>query len=97
MTGMGRSSDGLDVRRRKLLFRCWHRGMRETDLIVGRFADSAIAELTEQEIADLERLIEVPDRELLAWVIGEADVPAAHDTPLFRRLRDFNHGSGGAR
>jgi len=37
-----RTSDGLDPRRRKLLFRCWHRGMREMDLILGRFADSAL-------------------------------------------------------
>ena len=35
--------------------------------------------------------MEVPDRELLAWVTGEAAVPADHDTALFRRLRDFNH------
>jgi antitoxin CptB len=95
MTGTTRSSDGLDIRRRKLLFRCWHRGMRELDLIMGRFADNAIDGLTADELAQFEGLIEVPDRELLAWVTGETDVPAAHDTPLFRRLRDFNlHGMG---
>src|SRR5712691_6778729 len=33
MTGTRRSSEGLDLRRRKLLFRSWHRGMREMDLI----------------------------------------------------------------
>ncbi len=44
-----------------------------------------------------ERLIEVPDRELLAWVTGEADVPAAYQTPLFRRLRDFHLGGDGGR
>ena len=36
---------GLDPRRRKLLFRSWHRGMREMDLILGGFADAAIARL----------------------------------------------------
>jgi len=60
-----RTSDGLDLRRRKLLFRCWHRGMREMDLIMGRFADSSLAELSDDELADLERLIELPDRDLL--------------------------------
>jgi antitoxin CptB len=95
MTGTTRSSDGLDIRRRKLLFRCWHRGMRELDLIMGRFADHAIDDLTADELVQFEGLIEVPDRELLAWVTGETDVPAAHDTSLFRRLRDFNlHGEG---
>src|SRR5712692_47666 len=91
MTGTTRSSEGLDVRRRKLLFRAWHRGMREVDLIMGRFADAAIAQLTDHELAEFERLIEVPDHELLAWVTGEAGVPASYDTALFRRLRDFNH------
>jgi antitoxin CptB len=92
-----RSSDGLDPRRRKLLFRCWHRGMREVDLIMGRFADAAVNELSDDELAEFERLIEVPDHEVLAWVTGEAEVPAAYDTLLFRRLCDFNRRGEGAR
>ena len=91
-----RSSDGLDAHRRKLLFRCWHRGMREVDLIMGRFADAAVDALSDDELAEFERLIEVPDHDLLAWVTGEAAVPAASDTPLFRRLRDFNRRGEGA-
>ena len=96
MTGSTRSSEGLDVRRRKVLFRSWHRGMRETDLIMGRFADAAVAELTEDEVGEFERLLEVPDRDMLAWVTGELDVPPDFDTALFRKLRDFHvHGGGG--
>jgi antitoxin CptB len=90
MTGTTRSSDGLDVRRRKLLFRAWHRGMREVDLIMGRFADATIAQLTADELAQFERLMEVPDRDLLAWVTGEWEVPANYDTPLYKKLRDFH-------
>jgi antitoxin CptB len=97
MTGTSRSSAGLDTRRRKLLFRCWHRGMREMDLIMGRFADAAIEQLTSDELAEFEHLLEAPDRELLAWIIGEADVPPGYDTALFRRLRDFNRRGEGAR
>src|SRR4051794_33179421 len=66
MTGSTRSSDGLDDRRKRLLFRCWHRGTREMDLILGRFADAAIAELSDAELTDLERLIEVSDPDLYA-------------------------------
>ena len=91
MTGTTRSSEGLDVRRRKLLFRSWHRGMREMDLITGRFADATVEQLTQEELTEFEQLMEVPDRELLAWITGEAAVPADYDTTLFRRLRDFSH------
>jgi antitoxin CptB len=97
MTGTTRSSDGLDVRRRKLLFRAWHRGTREVDLMLGRFVDAAIADMSEDELAQFEGLLEAPDRDLFAWVTGEADVPANYDSPLFRRLRDFNRSGEGAR
>src|SRR5512133_1516 len=79
MTGTARSSEGLDLRRRKLLFRSWHRGMREMDLIMGRFADAAIEQLAADELADFELLLEVPDREILAWITGESDVPPNYD------------------
>jgi antitoxin CptB len=94
MTGIGRSSEGLDVRRRKLLFRAWHRGLREVDLILGRFADNHIERLDEADLSEFENLMNVPDGELLAWLTGEAEVPAAHDGPLFRRLREFKASQG---
>ena len=97
MTGPARSSEGRDARRRRLLFRCWHRGMREMDLIMGRFADAAVEQLTSDELAEFEHLMEAPDRELLAWITGEAEVPPEYDTALFRRLRDFNRSGEGAR
>ncbi len=94
MTGTTISSDGLDTRRRKLLFRSWHRGLREMDLIMGRFADAAIAGLSDSELDEFERLMEVPDRDVLAWITGECEAPANYDTALFRRLRDFHLGKG---
>jgi antitoxin CptB len=97
MTGTTHSSEGLDIRRRKLLYHAWHRGMRETDLIVGRFADRTIDQLTEAELTEFERLIEVADRDLLAWVTGEVAVPADYDGPLFRRLCAFQLSGEGTR
>jgi antitoxin CptB len=86
-----RSSEGLDVRRRKLLFRAWRRGVRETDLIVGRFADAHIETLDERGLDDFERLIEVPNADLYAWVSEDMDIPPEHDTPVLRQLKTF-HG-----
>ena len=87
MTGSTRSSGGLDDRRKRLLFRCWHRGTREMDLILGRFADSEIANLSNDELAEFERLIEVPDPDLYAALTGDQPLGAEYDTALFARIR----------
>ena len=88
----GISSEGLDARRRRLLFRCWHRGIREMDLVLGRFADAQLASLSAAELGELERWLEVPDPQMFAYVNGAEAVPAEFDTALFKRLRDFHHG-----
>jgi antitoxin CptB len=89
MTGSTRSSDGLDDRRKRLLFRCWHRGTREMDLILGRFADAEIASLTDDELAQLEQLIEVPDPDLYAVLVGNAPVPPHYASGVFDRIKSF--------
>ena len=92
MTGTTRSSEGLDTRRKRLLFRCWHRGTREMDLILGRFADSTIATLSDDELDQLERLIEVPDPDLYAALTGEKPPAADYAGALFDRLKAFRAG-----
>ena len=89
MTGSTRSSGGLDDRRKRLLFRCWHRGTREMDLILGRFADAEIAGLSESDMAELERLIDVPDPDLQAALIGDTPLEPAHASALFDRIKAF--------
>jgi len=88
-TGTNLSSEGLDARRRRLLFRCWHRGIREMDLVLGRFADAQLPSLNEAELSELEGWLEIPDQQLFAWINGMEPAPATLDTALFRRLRDF--------
>jgi antitoxin CptB len=92
MTGSTRSSEGLDDRRKRLLFRCWHRGTREMDLILGRFADATIGDLSDVELEQLERLIEVPDPDLYAALSSEALLAIEYRTPLFDRVKSFRAG-----
>jgi len=47
MTGSDLSSAGLDARRRRILFRAWRRGMREMDIVMGRFADARLPGMSE--------------------------------------------------
>ena len=96
MTGSTRSSEGLDIRRKRLLFRCWRRGTREMDLILGRFADAEIAGLGDDELSELERLIDVPDPDLYAALIGDRPIAAEYAGALFDRLKAFRAVDHGA-
>lgn len=90
MPGTMLSSKGLDARRRRILFRVWHRGTREMDLIMGPFADAHLPGMTDQELDELEVLIDVLDRDLFAWATDAEPTPAEHDGPLWRRLKAFH-------
>jgi antitoxin CptB len=94
MFGLQPTSVISDARRRRILFRSWHRGMREMDLLLGRFADAEIAKLSESELDDYERLLEAPERDVFSWLTGEAATPCLYDTPLLRKIRAFHSHAG---
>ncbi len=85
------SEDDEDaVRRRKISFRAWHRGTREMDLIMGRFADAKLATLDAAALDSFEALMEQPDPDLYKWVSGEALPPGDVDTAFLARIRAFH-------
>jgi len=92
LSGTEISSEGLDLRLRKLKFRLWHRGIREMDLVMGGFADAELMNLGEAELAEVESWLDVPDQQMFAWVNGSETPSPELDTPLFRKLRTF-HGT----
>jgi antitoxin CptB len=65
------------------------------DLIVGRFADVYIDKFDEPALEHFERLIEVPNAELYAWVTGDETAPPEHDNAVLRQLIGFHAGSRG--
>lgn len=59
------------------------------DLILGRFADAEISKMRDDELAELERLIEVPDPDLYAALIGDKPLDPEYATALFERIKAF--------
>lgn len=94
MLGPQASNLSLDARRRRILFRSWHRGIREMDLVLGRFADAEIASLGSSELDDYECLLEAQDRDVFSWLTGDAETPSFYDTPVLRRIRAFHSHAG---
>lgn len=89
MSGLSRTSDDLSPRRRKILYHAWHRGTRELDLLLGRFADDAVGELTDAELDEFEALLEIDDRELFGWILGKASVPDTAPKSVFAKVLAF--------
>ncbi|MEM9169103.1 MAG: succinate dehydrogenase assembly factor 2 [Pseudomonadota bacterium] len=80
----------LDPRRKQLLYRAQHRGIRECDLLIGGFAAAHIAEMSEPELVEFEALLKLPDRDLYKGLSGEAEAPANVSGPVYERLKAFD-------
>ena len=75
-----------DAGLKRLTMRSWRRGMRETDLLLGGFADERLESLDPAQRADYEALLEENDHDLYAWITartrGEGSGPPGLDAAL---------------
>jgi antitoxin CptB len=84
-------ANDFELRRRRALYRATHRGSKELDFLLGRFAQEEIESMSDGEIGTLERLIDAPDPEIAAsFYEGQAFGDAPLDA-MIERLRRF-HG-----
>ncbi len=69
----------LDIRRKRLIFRAWHRGTREADLLLGRFADAHVPGLDSQGLDRFEALLTENDPDIYDWITERQAPPPGHD------------------
>ena len=81
----------LNAERRNLHFRSCHRGIKDMDIIFGKFADVVLGDLSEDELPDYQRIRELPDDRLFSWATGREDVPDDVRSPLLDRLLSLAH------
>lgn len=80
-----------DIRRKRLKFRSWHRGMREVDLIMGNFADQHLHAFSPEQLTQFERILDIEDPYLYAWLSGSAPLPEAESSPVMQMMLDFKY------
>ena len=80
----------IEIRRKRLSFRSWHRGTRESDLILGRFADVHLAGFDEAQLDRYEALLDCPDADIFDWVSRRTTPPPEHDHDVTRLLVSFS-------
>lgn len=76
----------LENKRKRLIFRSWHRGTREMDLLMGSFADQYVAEFTQTQLAQYDQLLTNNDPDIYDWYLGRVPVPQDEDTQVLRKL-----------
>ena len=75
-------------RRKKLLWRAGHRGMKELDLVLGGFVASRIDALDDAGLDHVEQIINMDDTQLYDWIIGKVPLPDGIGNPLLKELLD---------
>ena len=78
-----------EARLKKIRFRAWRRGFREADLILGPFADQHVAGFSPGQLDELEHLLDQPDQDLYAWIIGRQPAPSEFDGEMLDLIRNF--------
>jgi len=80
--------------RRRLKFRSWHRGTREMDLILGRFADANLDRYDGLSLDRYGRFLEEADPDIYDWLIGRAEPGDDRYRTVLQDLIAFHRLSG---
>ena len=79
----------MSDRARRLVYQASYTGMKETDLLLGHFAKTHLAALSDADLTDFENLLAAGDQWIYAWVMGNEPVPDAYDTAVFKLIKNF--------
>ena len=79
----------MSGRVRRLVYQASYTGMKETDLLLGHFAKTYLADLCDADLTDFENLLAAGDQWIYAWVTGNEPVPDAYNTDVFRLIKEF--------
>jgi antitoxin CptB len=62
--------DGLEIRRKRALYRASHRGTKELDIVLGRFAEANVPLMDEARLLAFEQFLGSPDPDIDQWLRG---------------------------
>jgi len=60
--------ESIDKKRKRMIFRSWHRGTREMDLIMGSFADKHIPAFSDEQLDIYDEILNIPYPDIYEWI-----------------------------
>ncbi len=85
-------TEALDHLRKKLIFRSWHRGTREMDLMMGKFAEAVLPNYDRTQLEAYESLMHENDPDIYNWITlkNAPPAPANQNTALLELIAFYN-------
>ena len=73
---------------KRLKMRSWRRGMKEMDIILGKFIDHSIDFLTDNEMQSYENLLNNDDQTIFSWIFNKEQTPEEFND-IIKKISDF--------
>jgi antitoxin CptB len=83
-------TDDAETSRRRALYRASHRGTKEMDWMLGRFAQAALDDMSADRLGLFERLLALPDPDLQDMILHPEIAPGGEFADLVAAVRAFN-------
>jgi antitoxin CptB len=83
--------DDLELRRRRAVWRATHRGTKELDILVGRYAEARLPDMAGADLDLFEDFLAVTEAELQRWLLTPGAIADDKYSCLVVAVRRF-HG-----
>lgn len=80
----------MEIRRRRAIYRAQHRGTKEMDIVMSRYADERVAGMSEGDMDLFEKLLALPEPQLDDWIMRGKPVDDSAFAALVADVRKFN-------
>ncbi len=73
----------------RIRYRSWHRGCKETDIILGNYCNHFIEKMDEPALDLFEAMLDEDDADIWAWLTDKYDCPNPAYSEMLEQLRNF--------
>lgn len=84
-------NENTEIRKKRLKFRSWHRGIKEADILLGSFADQFLKDMSVEQLDKYETLLREADSDLVAWITNDRPAPDHYDHDVMAMLKSIDY------
>jgi succinate dehydrogenase assembly factor 2 len=90
-----RVNEDIEKKRARLVYQSRKRGILETDLILSTFANKYLYKFSEEELAEYDQLLDVPDWDIYYYVTNKKPAPEQLEkSTVFQKLKEHVKNDG---